>query len=63
MLDRREAVDGTLARRALVLVVLGDVDEVRLAEATFGLALEVSGLGTIGVMLASVHALISGPLK
>jgi hypothetical protein len=26
-------------------------------------ALEVIGLGTMGVMLASVHALISGPLK
>jgi len=27
------------------------------------MALEVIGFGTIGVILASVHALISGPLK
>src|SRR6476620_9824843 len=63
VLDRRDAVDGTLSRRTLVLVILGNVDEVCLVEATLGLALEISGLGTIGVMLASVHALISSPLK
>ena len=45
VLDRREAVDGTLARRALVLVILGDVDEVRLVEATLCLGIGGHRLG------------------
>jgi hypothetical protein len=34
LLQRAEPVDGPLARRALVLIVFGDVDEVALVEAT-----------------------------
>ena len=63
MLHRREASDSTLAGRTLVLVIFGDVDEVGFVKRPSAPALEVIGLGTMGVMLASVHALISGPLK
>src|SRR5262245_50288681 len=45
VLHRREAVDGTFARRTLVLVILGDVDEVRLAEATLRLGIGGHRLG------------------
>jgi hypothetical protein len=39
LLHCREAVDGTFARRTLVLVILGDVDEVGFAEATLCLGI------------------------
>ena len=39
VLFAREAVDRTLARRALVFVVLGDVDEVALVEAALRLGI------------------------
>jgi hypothetical protein len=54
LLHCREAVDGTFARRTLVLVILGDVDESALLKRPSALALEVIGLGTSGVMRASV---------
>ena len=45
MLDCREAVNGTLPGRALVLVILGDVDEVCLVEATLCLGIGGHRLG------------------
>jgi hypothetical protein len=62
VLFTREAVDGTLARRALILIVLGDVDEVALSKRPSALAFEVMGLGRIAAIPASSHALICGPL-
>jgi hypothetical protein len=62
ILNGVEPMNGTFAGRAAIHIVSCDVDEVALGKETF-LDAEVSGLGTYGVMPASSHARISGPLK
>jgi hypothetical protein len=63
VLESAEPIDGPLIGRALILIVLRDVDEVGLAERPCAFALDVIGFGTNAVMPASSHALISRLLK
>jgi hypothetical protein len=62
-LQRPELAEGSLTRRALVLIVLRDTDEVALVEATRSLGARVMGLGTKAVMSTSSQALSSVQLK
>ena len=58
-----EVVLEVLASRAAVDILLGQIDEVLLAEAAFAFAPDRNGLGSVTVMPACSHARISSPLK